>query len=309
VALAFLIAPLALRTASAQSNRDQARQHFANGKRYFSQKKYRLAIGEFVTANKLAPSAVLYFNIGLAYDRIGDKRAALQSYRDYLRGVPKAVNNAQVQAKIKRLEGELRAEEAARKKAAAEEANRKAAEAAKRRAEEEARKKAAAKKTVPIPPPPGTTTTPPTGPSTTPKVAAKPPGTTTDPSTAAKQPPMPPEPVAKPKPPAATGDPELDKVASINIGALRAKRDGVSSPDKAAGPGADPTTEPKQRGDSTAKPLTDSKPKKPTPAYKQWWFWVVVGVSAVILVDILSTDSSSTAGANTPAMGATILRF
>jgi hypothetical protein len=27
--------------------------------------------------------------------------------------------------------------------------------------------------------------------------------------------------------------------------------------------------------------------------YKEWWFWVVVGVSAIILIDIATTDDQS----------------
>jgi len=300
--LAMLVAPLALHHASAQPNRNQARQHYANGKHYFAQKKYRLAISEFQTANKLAPSAVLSFNIGLAYDRLGNKAAALRSYQDYLRGVPRAANKVAVQAKIKRLEGELRAlaaarTEAIRKKAAAEEARRKAAE--------EARKKAAVKPPVVTPP----VVTPPVTPPTT--------GPTTGPTTPPVTPPVTgPGVVTKPpvtkvpvKPLVSTGDPGLDRVNSMNIGELRAKRDGEAGGTATTNP---TTNKPTQRGGApTAGPLADAKPKKKSsPAYKQWWFWVVVGVSAVILVDIMSTNSdSSSATSRNSGVGATILRF
>ncbi len=303
--LAMLVAPLALQHASAQPNRDQARQHYANGKHYFAKKKYRLAISEFQTANKLAPSPVLFFNIGLAYDHLGDKGAALKNYRDYLRGVPKAANRAQVQAKINRLDGELRAEaEAARKKLAD--------EAAKRKAAEEARKKAAAKPPVvtpPVVPPPtnpGTATKPPVVPPTNPGTATKPPVVPpTNPGVVTKPPPAP------VKPRVSTGDPGLDRVAAIDIGALRAKRDGTAGTTTPTTTNPTSSAKPNQRGGTTtAGPLADSKPKKSKPAYKQWWFWVVVGVSAVILVDIMSTNSDSSAAApRNNGLGATILRF
>lgn len=51
-------------------------------------------------------------------------------------------------------------------------------------------------------------------------------------------------------------------------------------------------------------PMIPERPKE-TPVYKQWWFWVVVGVSAYIVVDIATTDN---AGGNHGAVPV-LLRF
>jgi hypothetical protein len=34
------------------------------------------------------------------------------------------------------------------------------------------------------------------------------------------------------------------------------------------------------------------QPKKPTPVYKKWWFWVVVAISAVVVYQIATEGSS-----------------
>jgi YVTN family beta-propeller protein len=46
------------------------------------------------------------------------------------------------------------------------------------------------------------------------------------------------------------------------------------------------------------------EPKKETPVYKKWWFWVVVGVSAVVVYEVASTpDTSSNKGRVVPPTG------
>jgi hypothetical protein len=50
-------------------------------------------------------------------------------------------------------------------------------------------------------------------------------------------------------------------------------------------------------------PGTD-EPKKETPVYKKWWFWVVVGVSAVVVYEVVSTpNTSSNVGRVVPPSG------
>ncbi len=50
------------------------------------------------------------------------------------------------------------------------------------------------------------------------------------------------------------------------------------------------------------------QPRKSTPVYKQWWFWVVVGVSAIILIDFAVGPDEGNA-ATSGDFGATILRW
>jgi len=65
-------------------------------------------------------------------------------------------------------------------------------------------------------------------------------------------------------------------------------------------------------GDAEAAPLPapiDSKPaKKARPLYKEWWFWAVVGVSAIIVIDMVG-DSSSSSAQSGVTNGAVLLRF
>ena len=106
--------------------------------------------------------------------------------------------------------------------------------------------------------------------------------------------------------PAPTGDPQLDRVASIDIGAIRAQRgnlgmapvggnpaqpavgggNGVPTPAAAAA-----SAQGAQGGDRPAKTAT-------TPIYKKWWFWAIVLVGGYIVYDFATTDSSAPGRSN-----------
>lgn len=303
--------------ARAQSAQDRGRQLYNEGRALFDQGKYTEAIGKFRQADQVAPAPLLDFNIGLAYDRMGDRGNAIKYYRSYLDRAPSAQNRAAVQAKINRLQGELR-EEAARKaaeqKAAQEAAAKKAADeaAAKKAADDEAARKAAADAAAATAPAAGTT--PPAAGASPPAADTSPPSPpTVDQPGPAEPAPAPaagaPAPPA-PDPFAATGDPELDRVSHIDVTAIRAQRGLASNP----GP-AEQAPAPDGAPNRPAAPAPqDDHKKKSRPLYKQWWFWVVVGVSAVILVDIATTGNNSnnaqpgTAATGAPA-GPVLLRF
>jgi tetratricopeptide (TPR) repeat protein len=103
--------------------------------------------------------------------------------------------------------------------------------------------------------------------------------------------------VGESKPPAATGDPELDRVAAVDVNQVRDQRQvapigggggaaaggtgAVGPPPNGTGAGAPPP------------PAPTGEPKKSKPIYKKWWFWVVVGVSAYVLISIIAADSNS----------------
>src|SRR5690606_18604127 len=138
------------------------------------------------------------FNIGLAHDRLGEKAEAVRRYKAYLAQAPNAVNRAAVEQKVAALERELAAEEAAM---------------------------------APQPqPPPQPQPAPP--PEPTPAPPAPP---------AAEVAPAPP-PAAPPAPRSArpayapTGDPELDRVARIDIQSIRDRYRGRSRPEAAPAP-------------------------------------------------------------------------
>lgn len=106
--------------------------------------------------------------------------------------------------------------------------------------------------------------------------------------------PIPDKPPAKTDPPdgpsttAKTGDPDLDRVSGIDVASIRDERGlGASTAPPPPGGGNDADPPP-------SAPLGDPGDRpKPTPIYKKWWFWVVVGVSAIILIDIASSGSNN----------------
>jgi len=87
----------------------EARAHFRLGLGYYKEARYREAIAEFQTAYRIKPSAVLHYNIGQAYEKLGDIPAALNSYNEYLHEDPKAANRVTVQRAMANLQGRLAA--------------------------------------------------------------------------------------------------------------------------------------------------------------------------------------------------------
>ncbi len=262
---------------------DQARQLAREGLELYQKGDYRNAINKFMAADKLAPAALNDFNVALSYDKLNDREQALRYYRSYLNRAPTGAQKDQATASINRIEGELRAD-AARKaeeqRKADEEARRKAAEdeAARKAAEEEAARKAAE------------------------EAAKRPPD-------GERQPPIGDPPVTGNVDDkgaiAPTGDPEMDRVAGVNIGQVRTERGLYGTPPAGGGGPAGPDSgmqpPPPPGGDGPAPEQPKAK-----PLYKQWWFWVVVGVSAVILVDIATTGDSNSAQ---PASAPVLFRF
>ncbi len=260
LAAAAVVSLAAPRDVAAQNDaRVRAKEHFQRGSALYQAGDFRGAIGEFQAADRLAPSGVNDFNIGLAHDALGERAEAIRADRSYLARTPDASNRATVEASIKRLDAEL----AAARDASAEDVRRaeeaRLAEEARRAEEarlaEEARRKAA------LPPDGGGGDQP----------GALVGGTS-------------------------TGDPELDRAAAVDINQVRAQRQlappvaGAGTVGAAGGGGG---------GAQGAQPAGGPAPDAPKakPVYKQWWFWVVAGVSAYVLISILAADSSSQPGA------------
>jgi hypothetical protein len=109
VAGALVVAP-AIARAQQTGATDQARQHFTRGKELFASGEYRGAIAEFAAADKLAPSPLLEFNIALCHERLGERAEAVRRFKLYLERVPDAENRSAVEAKIGKLEAELKSE-------------------------------------------------------------------------------------------------------------------------------------------------------------------------------------------------------
>ena len=75
VLLPFLLVPLLLLPAPARADGDasaQAKQRFTMGAQAYREARYKDAIQLFLEANRLDPHADLVFNVGQAYEKIGD---------------------------------------------------------------------------------------------------------------------------------------------------------------------------------------------------------------------------------------------
>ncbi len=90
--------------------RAEAKGMYERAVRAYKARHYREAIELFLAADRLAPRAALSFDVGRAYDQLGDGRAALRCYREYLRRSPSASNRDSVQHRIGELESQLVAE-------------------------------------------------------------------------------------------------------------------------------------------------------------------------------------------------------
>jgi len=257
----------------------------------YESRDYKGAITEFNAAQRLAPADLNYYNIALCYDKLGDAESAIRQYQEYLHRAPDSARRAEVEANIARLEE-------ARRSAAKKADDDKRAQEAKRadearqaeevkRAEEEAKRAEAAKKAEEVKraeaakqPADSANGSAPTG-----SAGAGGPGASGTPSTAQT---------------VTTGDADLDRVASINVDAIR-DQNGFGGPSASA----PSTNAPSSSGPTAAGPQQSGNhageappPPKATPVYKQWWFWAVVAVGAVVLYEVATTPSHSTTQAS-----------
>ncbi len=108
--LAPAAAGAAPKTAASDDARTaEAKAHYKRGANFYKEARYREAIDEFLAAYRIKPSGVLQYNIGQAYEKLGDIPAALASYNNYLREAPAAPNRETVQHAIANLERRLAA--------------------------------------------------------------------------------------------------------------------------------------------------------------------------------------------------------
>jgi hypothetical protein len=87
----------------------QARARFEQGVAAFDEGRFREAVELFKEADRLAPSPLHSFNVAKVYERMGDNRSALASFREYLRRLPGAPNLADVRRRVAELEQALKA--------------------------------------------------------------------------------------------------------------------------------------------------------------------------------------------------------
>jgi hypothetical protein len=311
----------------ADDPRADARTHYQAGQKFYGAGDYKSAIREFSAAQQIMPADLNNYNLALCYDKLGDAEPAIQYYKEYLNKVPNADKRSEIEASIARLDSALKSAQAkkadeqkklddARKadeaKKAADEDARKADDA--RRAEElrkadEAKRASAgagagagAGGTGAIVPTPGMGTGTGTGTAAGTGMGA---GATGTPSTGTT---------------VSTGDSQLDRVAAVDVNAIRDQRFGGAGsglPDNHAGPAMGATTPVGASATGTVPPPTPTtgaphagagaaqaagpsdKPAQEPPVYKKWWFWVVVGVAGYVVYEIANDNSQNPRGART----------
>ena len=102
----LIAASLAASTPALADERDDAKRHFVVGLAAAEAGDYATAVAEFQAANRLYPHPHTLYNIGRAYEDMGEAQKALDAYRLYLTAVPE--QSELVQPRIDRLVEALR---------------------------------------------------------------------------------------------------------------------------------------------------------------------------------------------------------
>jgi tetratricopeptide (TPR) repeat protein len=87
---------------------ESARKTYQAGAQAYAEGRFKDAIDLFLEAARIAPNAAFSYNIGLAYEQLGDPDNALRWYRDYLRELPNAPDRAEIEPRILDAERRLR---------------------------------------------------------------------------------------------------------------------------------------------------------------------------------------------------------
>ena len=111
--LAFAIGVPEARSQAAEA-REKAAEHYGRGQAFFKVEAYEEAIAEFRKALELVPKPGFLFNIGLAYQELGQREQAIEHFRQYLERAPSGVAVDEARARMRALEKEvLQAKDAA----------------------------------------------------------------------------------------------------------------------------------------------------------------------------------------------------
>lgn len=105
-----LVAPIGTTAPDDDAARvERSKQLFDAGAKAYEEHRYKDAIDSFRAANALTENPAFSFNIGIAYEDMGDPAMALRHYRDYVRQVPHAPDTDAVEDRIERIEDILAA--------------------------------------------------------------------------------------------------------------------------------------------------------------------------------------------------------
>lgn len=102
-----VVTPTPALAPATQSNTEQSKLVYDQAVAAYEEHRYRDAIDLFQQADILRPNPAFSFNIGTAYEDMGDSAMALLHYRAYLRKLPKAFDREDVENRVRRLEGVL----------------------------------------------------------------------------------------------------------------------------------------------------------------------------------------------------------
>jgi membrane protein involved in colicin uptake len=109
--------------------RDDAKKHFAAGKKHHDASEWDAAVAEYLAAYQLDPNPAFLFNLGQVYRLKGDRAKAVEYYGRYLEAAPSAKGSDEARTYATKLKAELDAEAAAAREKAEAEARRAAEEA------------------------------------------------------------------------------------------------------------------------------------------------------------------------------------
>jgi tetratricopeptide (TPR) repeat protein len=84
--------------------KERARRLFEKGANAYRDGRFYDAVDIFLETNRLYPDPKLAFNIGKAFEGLGNQPGALRYYRDYLRRLPDAPDKKEVDGHIEQLE-------------------------------------------------------------------------------------------------------------------------------------------------------------------------------------------------------------
>jgi tetratricopeptide (TPR) repeat protein len=110
VLLLLSVAAAGLTATSAHADVAAAREHFRKGKVLYDLQRYLEAAKEYEAAYEAKDDPALLFNIGQSYRLAHETQKALGAYRAYLRNVPDARNQPEVQSHIDALQQALDAQ-------------------------------------------------------------------------------------------------------------------------------------------------------------------------------------------------------
>ncbi len=101
----IVVATLALSASAWAQDFEAAGKHFSAAQEAFGAKHFKTAATEFESAYAITKDPVLLYNVAESYEKSGDGHSAVANYKAYLKEQPAAQDKAEVQRRIKAIEG------------------------------------------------------------------------------------------------------------------------------------------------------------------------------------------------------------